>query len=192
VRFAEGVKSLLVPLTEVSQHPKNPNNGDDENLIESIQINGFCSVITADRRTGFIVAGNTRYRALHALGATHIPVAWVDHWEFEEDAVRYMINDNASSRRTVMDDAALAELLARIAETPQGLAGSSITQAEYENMLLDIATTHEEPEGFGFGANAAPLGLYQIVLEFKDNEDERDAVFAELADRYENVRTANL
>lgn len=193
VRFAEGVKQLLVPITEITQHPKNPNNGDDENLMESIQINGFCSVLTVDRRTGFIVAGNTRYRALLGLGATEAPVAWVDHWEFEEDAVRYMVNDNASSRRAVMDQSALAELLSHLAETEHGLAGSSVTTHEYQDLLLEMATNHETPDVAGFGhGQAAPLGLFQIVLEFKDNEDERDAVFAELAERYDNVRTANL
>lgn len=191
VRFAAGVKPLLVPIDQVKQHPDNPNNGDDENLIESIKINGFVTAITADAKTGYITAGNTRYRALHALGATHIPVIWVDHWE-GTDSVRYLVGDNASARKAVMDEGQLAALLGLIAETPQGLAGSSVSQTEYENMLLDVVNQHEQPEGFGFGQNAAPLGLYQIVIEFKDNPDERDAVFAELAERYDNVRTADL
>lgn len=190
VRFAEGVKPLLVPIDQVQQHPDNPNNGDDENLVESIQINGFVTAITADAKTGYIVAGNTRYRALLALGATEIPVIWAEHWD-GEGAVRYMVGDNASSRRAVMDDAALLALMNSLAETELGLAGTSITQSEYEAMLTDKALT-PPPEGMGFGSGVAPLGLHQIIITFKDDPDERDAVFAELADRYENVRTEDL
>ena len=45
-----------------------------------------------------------------------------------------------------------------------------------------------------FGGNEhGALGLYQIVIEFPDDRDERDAVFAELAERFpEKIRVANL
>lgn len=190
VRFASGVRQLLVPIDQVQQHPDNPNNGDDENLVESIKVNGFVTAITADAKTGYIIAGNTRYRALHALGATEIPVLWVDHWE-GTDSVRYLIGDNASGRRAVMDDAAALAILTELRETEIGLIGTSISEAQYEAMLLE-GTIDAPPDGAGFGANPAPLGIYQIILDFKDNEDERDAVFAELAERYDNVRTASL
>lgn len=192
VRFSSGVTPLLVPIDQVKQHPDNPNNGDDDNLIESIQVNGFVTAITADANTGYIVAGNTRYRALCALGATEIPVIWEDKWS-EEGAVRYMVGDNASSRRAVMDQAALLALLGNLAETERGLVGTSITQNEYEAMLLEFANNQDMPDMSGFGApGEGALGLYQIVIEFPENRDERDAVFAELAERYENVRSVNL
>lgn len=190
VRFADGVKPLLVPIDKVRQHPDNPNNGDDENLVESIQVNGFVTAVTVDEATGYIIAGNTRYRALLALGATQIPVIWAK-WDESDGAVRYMVGDNASSRRAVMDDAALLQLMNQLSETELGLAGTSITQSEYEAMLTDKALT-PPPEGMGFGAGPAPLGLHQIIITFKDDPDERDAVFAELTERYDNVRTEDL
>lgn len=192
VRFAPSLTPLLVSIDKVRQHPDNPNNGDDENLVESIQTNGFVTAITVDENTGYIVAGNTRYRALLALGATQIPVIW-ENWD-AEGAVRYMIGDNASSRRAVMDQAALLALLAQLAETEKGLTGTSIHQDEYERMMLDYANAlNETPEGEGFGGmGEGALGLFQIVLEFPDNRDERDAVFAELAERYDNIRVVNL
>lgn len=192
VRFAPSVTPLLVPIDQVKQHPDNPNNGDDDNLVESIQTNGFVTAITADANTGYIVAGNTRYRALHALGATQIPVIWVDHWD-KEGAVRYLVGDNASSRRAVMDQAALLALLGELAETERGLIGTSITESEYEKMLLDFAAEVDAPDLTGFGApEHGALGQYQVVLDFEENMSERDAIFAELSERYPNVRTVNL
>lgn len=192
VRFAKSLEPLLVPIDQVKQHPDNPNNGDDENLVESIQTNGFVTAITADANTGYIVAGNTRYRSLLALGATHIPVIWEDHWD-AEGAVRYLVGDNASSRRAVMDQAALLGLLAQLAETEKGLTGTSIHNDEYERMLLDFANNQDAPDMSGFGGpGEGVLGLFQIVMEFPDNQTERDAVFAELSERYENIRVVNL
>lgn len=190
VRWAEGVKPLLVPIDQVKQHPDNPNNGDDDNLIESIQINGFVTAITADAKTGYITAGNTRYRALLALGATEIPVIWVDHWD-DTGATRYLIGDNASSRKAVMDFGQQMELLKLLDMSDIGLQGTSITDAEYQKMLMEEANTPLLPEGTGFG-NQGALNLFQVVLDFDDDEDERDRVFAILAEQYEKVRTVNL
>lgn len=192
VRWAEGVKPLLVPIDSVKQHPDNPNSGDDDNLVQSIQINGFVTAVTADAKTGYIIAGNTRYRALHALGATEIPVLWVDHWD-GDGAVRYLVGDNASARKAVMDDAQLLALLGNLAETERGLVGTSVTDNEYERMLLEFANTQDAPDMSGFGGPGEKiLGVFQIVLDFPDNETERDAVFADLAERYPNVRSVNL
>lgn len=192
VRFAKSLTPLLVPIDRVKQHPDNPNNGDDENLAESIKINGFVTAITVDANTGYIVAGNTRYRTLLALGATQIPVIWEDSWT-EEGAVRYLIGDNASSRRAVMDEAQLLALLGNLRETELGLIGTSVTESDYEKMLIQFANVQDVPDMSGFGGpGQGVLGLFQIVMDFPDNEAERDAVFAELAERYPNVRSVNL
>lgn len=190
VRWAEGVKPLLVPIDQVKQHPDNPNNGDDENLVESIQVNGFVTAITADAKTGYIIAGNTRYRALHALGATQIPVLWVDHWE-GKDSTRYLIGDNASARRAVMDQSAELELLKTLMDTDIGLTGTSVDQTEYERMLMEGAM-EPPPDAGGFGQGPALLGLHQIIIDFQDDPDARDEAFAELSQRYEKVRTASI
>ncbi|HCB59082.1 MAG TPA: hypothetical protein DEP82_14500 [Arthrobacter bacterium] len=192
VRFAEGVKQLLVPMDQVHQHLQNANNADLDALVESIQINGFVTAITADAKTGNIIAGNHRYQALHALGATEIPVLWVDHWD-EAGAIRYMVADNQTSRLAVMDNAALAELLGTLAETETALAGTGFDQSGYERLLAEIATAHEDPDMAGFGhGDAGALGLFQVVIEFKDDEDARDQCFAQLSEDYANIRTANL
>lgn len=191
VHFVEDVRDKLVPIDQVRQHPDNPNNGDDENLIESIQINGFYTTITADRATGYILAGNTRYRALHALGAKEIPVVWLD--KDRDGTLRVLVGDNASARRAIMDQGALLEILGELAESQRGLVGTSITSNDYEKMLLEFAAGPEDMEIAGFGKPGIALhGIFQVVIEFPENEAERDAVYAELAERFENVRMVNL
>lgn len=190
VRWAEGVKNLLVPIEQVHEHSKNPNRGDDANLIDSIKVNGFVTAITADAKTGNIIAGNTRYRALKAMGETQIPVLWVDHWE-GQDSTRYLIGDNASARRAVMDQSAELELLKSLMETDTRLAGTSIDETDYERMLMDGALD-PEPEGFGFGQGPALMGLHQITIDFQDDEMGRDSAFLELSQRYEHVRTSSI
>jgi ParB-like chromosome segregation protein Spo0J len=190
VRFAEGVIPLLVPIETVHQHAYNPNNGDLDALIESIQVNGFVTAVTADARTGNIIAGNHRWQALHALGATQIPVIWVDHMD-ESGAVRYMIADNRTGKLAVIDEFAVASLLTALNDTDLGLAGTGYDEGQYQNLLLQMNEDPEIPDGSGFGP-AAPSGIYQVIVDFEDG-DVRDTLFAELIDRFpEQTRTADL
>lgn len=191
VRFAEGVRPLLVPIEKVHQHAQNPNNADLDALIESIQVNGFVTAVTADARTGNIIAGNHRYQALHALGATEIPVIWVDHMD-DSGAVRYMIADNRTGKLAILDDTALAALLTDLSDSDIGLAGTGYDDAAYQRLLLDMMEDADIPDGAGFGA-AAPSGLYQVIVDFEDDRDARDMLFAELAERFpEQARIADL
>ena len=181
VRFAKGVQPLLVPMEQVHQHQQNPNNGDLDALIESIQVNGFVTAITADARTGNIIAGNHRYQALHALGATHIPVIWVDHMD-EGGAVRYMVADNRTGKLAVIDESALAALLTDLSDTDMGLAGTGYDEAAYQRLLLDLMADPDIPQDGGFG-NAAPSGIFQVVIDFED-KDDRDFLYAEMYERF--------
>ena len=191
VRFAEGVRPLLVPIENVHQHQQNPNNGDLDALIESIQVNGFVTAVTADAKTGNIIAGNHRYQALHALGATEIPVIWVDHMD-ESGAVRYMVADNRTGKLAILDDTALAALLTDLSDSDMGLAGTGYDDASYQRLLLDMMAEPEIPDGGGFGG-AAPSGIYQVIIDFEDDRDGRDFLFAEMAERFpERARIADL
>lgn len=192
VRWAEGLESLLVPIDSIRQHPRNPNNGDVDWLIESIKVNGFNTVLTVEKETGYIIAGNHRWQALHALGATHVPVVPAAVTG-QESGVRYMIADNVIGQMAVMDRSATLALLDDLRETEVGLLGSGIDEAAYERMLLAQASAEETPlgDGHGFGGGPAPSGIYQCIVEF-DNADDRDALFGDLNITYANVRKADL
>ncbi|QGJ92775.1 ParB-like nuclease domain protein [Arthrobacter phage Pureglobe5] len=190
VNFVEDVRDKLVPIGQVKQHPDNPNNGDVEKLIESIQVNGFYTTITADRQTGYILAGNHRYQALHALGATHIPVVWVD--KDRHGTLRILVGDNATGKLAEVDKSGQAQILRELMESNVGIAGTGFDVDSYQRLLEQLLMDQQQiPTPEGFGAGTAPSGIYQVVIDF-DNPDERDELFADLAERFEGVRTVNL
>jgi ParB-like chromosome segregation protein Spo0J len=189
VKIAKGFESMLVPLSSVQQHPDNPNNGDVDALIESIQINGFNTVITVDRATGYIIAGNHRWQAMHALGATHIPVVFTDM--DASGALRYMVADNRTGQLAVMDNHALIDLLGKLRDSDLGLAGTGFDEESMLRLMEQMAAEENAPMGDGGGLGVAPSGIFQVVIEF-ESPDERDECFANMAERYDNVRSVSL
>ena len=94
------------------EHPKNPNKGDTEVIGESIGVNGWYGAITAQRSTGYILAGNHRFRAALAHGAKEVPVIWKD--VDDETALKILLVDNESTRRGENDEAKLEAALASL------------------------------------------------------------------------------
>lgn len=136
VRFSAGVESLLVPITDVRPADRNPNNGDVEQIAESIVVNGFQVPVIARRDTHEIVAGNHRYYALISLGATHVPVIWTEM--DDAAAMRFLIADNRMARLGRDDPALLLELLHEVEDaTPLGLAGTGFSHEDLD-YLTDI------------------------------------------------------
>lgn len=195
VRFPKKVEPLLVPIERVHQHPDNPNNGDLDELTASIQRFGFVTVITADAKTGEIIAGNHRYQALLALGATQIPVLWVDHWG-NDDRLGYLVGDNEIGRRARMDKSALADILTYLYTTEMGLVGTGHDEHTYQNLLLEIANQQLPGiEPHQYGGNAAPSGIFQVVLDFT-NVMQRDEAYDRLRESFDEddaiIRKVNL
>lgn len=195
IRWAAGLEGLMVPIESVHQHENNPNNGDVEALIESIQINGFNTVITVDRETNQIVAGNHRWQALHALGATHVPVVYVDRVDSKSD-IRYLLADNEIGRLARMDPMGRFQLLKELHDDSNlGLAGVGVSEAEYLKAMSEVLQMDNAlPEGFGGAMDKGPAGIFQVVLDF-DNPEDRDEAYEELARRYDGfpgLRKANL
>lgn len=189
VKWAQGLEKLLVPIDSIQQHPDNPNNGDVEDIIESIKVNGFNTVLTVDSKTGYITAGNHRWQALHALGATQVPVVFVED-QHDGEGTRYLIADNRIGQKAVINEAELVDLLKGLAQSEMGLIGTGYTEGEYLQLIEQLNEIEEMPMGAGEGISLS--GVYQVIIEF-DNPTDRDEVFADLADSYpEQVRTANL
>ena len=74
LRFLFDTEGLMVPIDKVHQHPENDNNGDVDEIVNSMLVTGVYRPIYASRATGNIVAGNHTYLAMLDLGAKFVPV----------------------------------------------------------------------------------------------------------------------
>lgn len=124
---------LYVDVSEIDPHPENANVGDLDAIKESIRINGYYAPILVQASTGYILAGNHRYRAARELGHSAVPVIYID--VDDEAAKRIMVADNRTTRLGHDDEAALAALLEQIGDSETGLLGTGYTHADLQTLL---------------------------------------------------------
>ena len=130
----------------LTQHPRNPRNGDIEAIKQSILASGvYRPVIVAN--DGTILAGHHLWLALGELGRTHIDIIRLPIHPASNEATRILLADNRTADLGNYDDGLLAQLL-RDLDADTGLIGTG-----YDNDDLDtLLATIEEP-GHGFGVN---------------------------------------
>ena len=87
---------------------KNPRKNDAAvpHVAASLRRFGWQQPIVA-RRTGEVIAGNTRLKAALSLGMTEVPVWWFDGTEL--DATAFSIADNRTHEFASWNDAELAK-----------------------------------------------------------------------------------
>lgn len=106
------LKIEAISPSDIRPHPRNPRRGDLSAIKASLQANGIYRPLIVQRSTGYILAGNHTYLALCDLGATEIPVSFVE--VSDESALRILLVDNRSADLGSYDDALLVELLASL------------------------------------------------------------------------------
>jgi DNA modification methylase len=131
----------LVPLDRLKLHPRNPRLADVEAIRESVRENGWYGCIVAQRSSGFILAGNGRYRAAVAEGLAEVPVYWVDC--DDERAVRILLADNRTSDIAGYDDRQLAELLKELNALPGQLLGTGYDGEALDALLRELGEPEE-------------------------------------------------
>lgn len=109
IQFHDSLEVDLVPIDEVMPHPDNYNNGDIEQIIESIEVNGMYRPIYAQATTRYIVAGNHTWYACKQLGSQVIPVKFLDVDDLT--ALRLIVADNEIARNAIPDTRALLSIL---------------------------------------------------------------------------------
>lgn len=109
VRYHDDLKNLMVDINDLQPHPANPNNGDLDAVAESIQVNGMYRPIYAQTSTRTILAGHTTWGACHELGATHVPVLWLDI--DDKTALKIVLADNKTAHLATLDPALEAAAL---------------------------------------------------------------------------------
>ena len=163
----------LVAAERLTPHPQNPRCGDVERIRGSIAANGFVGAVVVQRSTGHILAGNHRYRAALADGATHVPVLWAD---VDDDvARRILLADNRTGDAAGYDAAALDGLLRQLAgEAPAALG---YTAAELEDLLGE----GDLPAG---DESAALVERWQVLIDCADESAQADALTRLVAEGY--------
>jgi ParB-like chromosome segregation protein Spo0J len=127
----------LAPIDKLRPHPRNPRAGDVAAIRESLDAHGFFGALVAQRSTGYILAGNHRFRAACQRGAERLPVLWVDC--DDDAALRILLADNRTSDLAEYDRAALAEILRALQETDAGLAGAGYRDADLAELEAELA-----------------------------------------------------
>lgn len=122
----------------LKEHPDNPKRGAMAAIHESINVNGFYGAVVAQTSTGYILAGNHRYRAAVQQKAKSIPVIWLD--VDDEEAKRILLADNRTADLGHTDEAALDALLSSL---------PSLEGTGYGESLQALLDAEEAAEGEG-------------------------------------------
>ena len=106
----EGLEVEWVPIDQVFGNPSNPriNEAAVDPVAASLKRFGWRQPVVA-KRSGEVIAGNTRLKAATKLGMEQVPVVWFDGPDIE--ATAYAIADNRTHEFSEWDEPALAKLL---------------------------------------------------------------------------------
>jgi hypothetical protein len=140
VRFHPSLEPFLTPIYTVSPHPHNPSSGDEEAIATSIEVSGMYRPVWAQTSTGHILGGNTTYAACLSLGASQIPVVWLD--VDDEAALRILLGDNQLARLAIVDQGLLSPLLEQLLETELQLVGTGYLPPDEEPVPSEIEPAH--------------------------------------------------
>jgi DNA modification methylase len=113
VTISESPPVEIVPISTLFCSPTNPRNNDAAvpHVAASLRRFGWQQPIVA-RRSGEVIAGNTRLKAATELGMQEVPVWWFDGSDLA--AVAFSIADNRTHEFAEWNDEELAKLLEQL------------------------------------------------------------------------------
>ena len=125
-----------VPRARVFLNPGNPRINDPAvpHVAASLQRFGWRQPLVV-KRSGEIVAGNTRLKAAELLGMESVPVAWFDGGDLEAKA--YAVADNRTAEYATWDLASLAEILKELREEDT-LDGVGYSDTDINELLAEL------------------------------------------------------
>ena len=140
---------LAVRLERLHCLPGNPRRGDVDAIARSLERFGQHRPVVARRTgtddagnpTGEVIAGNHTLLAAHRLGWEELAVVWVD--DDDATAAGRALADNRTAELGSYDDAALADLLATVADDADLLAATSYDPGDLEALLESLSTAAE-------------------------------------------------
>lgn len=126
------LRTKTTPITELTQHPKNPRNGDIDLITESLQTNGQYKPIVISEEQ-IILAGNHTYQAAHQLGWKTIQTLQLNIKADSPEATRIMLADNHTSTTGNYDTGLLLDILQNT--DPTELTGTTYTSRDIERLI---------------------------------------------------------
>jgi hypothetical protein len=125
-----------VPISRLFCSPTNPRTNDAAvpHVAASLRRFGWQQPIVA-RRTGEVIAGNTRLKAALELGMTEVPVWWFDGTDL--DAVAFSIADNRTHEFAEWNEAELAKLLEQL-KKEDALDGVGYSEADIDALVQQL------------------------------------------------------
>lgn len=129
-------------ILDLVPHPDNPRRGNVDEIMESIQKNGFVGALVVQKSTQHILAGNHRWKAARALGMEVLPVMTIDC--DDATAQRILLADNRTSDTATYDTETLARVLQEAAES-RNLEGTLYTSDDLDALLQKLRT-EERPK----------------------------------------------
>lgn len=165
----------IAKISTLRPYPANPREGDVGAIVESLETLGQYRPIVVNKRTMTVLAGNHTLKAAESLGWTEIAVTWVD--VDEETAERIVLVDNRTNDLATYDSSTLVELLADLAATDDGLAGTGYDGDALDELLADLNTplTNEEQR-------PDPTLNADVLITIYLDRSSYDAVWERVAD----------
>src|SRR5690349_20997967 len=130
-----------VPIRDVFLSPSNPRRNDEAvpHVAASIRRFGWQQPIVA-RRSGEVIAGNTRLKAAQQLGMTEVPVWWFDGSDL--DAVAYNLADNRLHSFSQWNEPELAKLLEQLRKE-DSLDGVGFSTEDIDALVAELRAQEE-------------------------------------------------
>lgn len=158
------LRPLLLPIDDVTKHPRNARRGDVALIMDSIERFGQTKPVVLHTYEGedgpWIVAGNHTRDAAVAAGWTHIAVTTPELTD--DEAEQYLYADNHSSDQSTYDDATLLGGLSELQQRGM-LDGTGYSDDELASMIQDANERSEAgmaaallDHGDGSGGDSAP------------------------------------
>lgn len=183
----------VVPIDSIKPHPQNPNRGDVAFIRGSIQANDWYGAVIVQKKRMRIIAGEHRWRAAKAEGATDIPIILRDVDDVE--AIRIMLVDNESARQAELDPVVKQKLLKSLVKLgDDALDGTGFTLADLEAEEREAEEQEETEIGLLEPDDREDLETaYGIIIMVKGEADQQEA-YEKLSAEYgaENIRVVSV
>lgn len=168
----------LVDVKDLQEHPQNPRRGNEQAIDESIETNGWYGACVVQQSTGFILAGNHRYRVAKRRRAKQVPTILID--VDDETAMRILLGDNRIADLGSYDQETLEACL-------EGLETLEGTGWGLPELAADEDGDEPEADENGEVPDDVYTPSYGVIVVCKDEPDQ-EKIYEKLSDEGYEVR----